>query len=145
MAPQTSTEATGLLALMLLHDSRRDARLDDAGDIIVLEKQDRSRWNQRQIAEALPLGTVAEIHQYGRQLLAQKKAKEAFDAFKLNYDKHPNEFTTNMGMARGLSANGDYKKALDYMKKAEAQAPDKPNKDNIDKLIPVLEQGKDIN
>jgi hypothetical protein len=40
---------------------------------------------------------------------------------------------------------GDYKKALDYLKKAEAQAPDKPNKDNIDKLIPILEQGKDIN
>jgi RNA polymerase sigma-70 factor (ECF subfamily) len=59
MTPQTSTEATGLLALMLLHDSRRDARLDDAGDIIVLEKQDRSRWNQRQIAEALPLATEA--------------------------------------------------------------------------------------
>ena len=40
---------------MLLHDSRRDARLDDAGDIVVLEEQDRPLWNQPQIAEALPL------------------------------------------------------------------------------------------
>jgi RNA polymerase sigma-70 factor (ECF subfamily) len=48
-------EATALLALMLLHDSRRDARLDDAGDLVVLEDQDRSRWDRRQIAEALPL------------------------------------------------------------------------------------------
>ena len=48
-------EATGLLALMLLHDSRRDGRLDDAGDIVILEDQDRSRWNGPQIAEALPL------------------------------------------------------------------------------------------
>ncbi|MFO0967791.1 MAG: RNA polymerase sigma factor [Gemmataceae bacterium] len=48
-------EATGLLALMLLHDSRREARLDEAGDIILLEEQDRSRWNREQIAEALPL------------------------------------------------------------------------------------------
>jgi RNA polymerase sigma-70 factor (ECF subfamily) len=40
---------------MLLHDSRRDARLDDAGDIVILEEQDRSRWDQKQIAEALPL------------------------------------------------------------------------------------------
>jgi RNA polymerase sigma-70 factor (ECF subfamily) len=55
MRPQTSSEATGLLALMLLHDSRRDARLDAAGDIVVLEEQDRSRWNQAQIMEALPL------------------------------------------------------------------------------------------
>jgi RNA polymerase sigma-70 factor (ECF subfamily) len=55
MAPKPPAEATGLLALMLLHDARRDARLDAAGDLVVLEEQDRSRWNQRQIAEALPL------------------------------------------------------------------------------------------
>jgi RNA polymerase sigma-70 factor (ECF subfamily) len=48
-------EATGLLALMLLHDSRRDGRLDDSGDLVLLEDQDRRRWNRGQIAEALPL------------------------------------------------------------------------------------------
>jgi RNA polymerase sigma-70 factor, ECF subfamily len=48
-------EAVALLALMLLHDSRREARLDDGGDLILLEDQDRSRWNQALIAEALPL------------------------------------------------------------------------------------------
>ena len=47
MAPQPPAEVTGLLALMLLHDSRRDARLDEAGDIVVLEEQDRSRWDRR--------------------------------------------------------------------------------------------------
>ncbi|HXF41465.1 MAG TPA: DUF6596 domain-containing protein, partial [Blastocatellia bacterium] len=55
MAPRTPSEATGLLALMLLHDSRRDARLDEAGDLVTLEEQDRSRWDARQINEALPL------------------------------------------------------------------------------------------
>jgi RNA polymerase sigma-70 factor, ECF subfamily len=55
MAPQPPAEATALLALMLLHDSRRDARLDEAGDLVVLEEQDRRRWNSQQIAEALPL------------------------------------------------------------------------------------------
>ncbi|HXM61439.1 MAG TPA: RNA polymerase sigma factor [Terriglobales bacterium] len=55
MMPQPPTEATALVALMLLHDARREARIDDAGDIIVLEEQDRGRWDQRQIAEALPL------------------------------------------------------------------------------------------
>jgi RNA polymerase sigma-70 factor (ECF subfamily) len=55
MAPQPPSEVQGLLALMLLHDSRRDARSDDAGNLIVLEEQDRSRWNQQQISEALPL------------------------------------------------------------------------------------------
>src|SRR5947207_2999635 len=48
-------ESTALVALMLLHDSRRDARTDAAGDLVVLEEQDRARWNQQQIAEALPL------------------------------------------------------------------------------------------
>ena len=64
MAPQPPTEATALVALMLLHDSRRDARLDKAGDIVVLEEQDRSLWNQPQIAEALPL--VAEALRGGQ-------------------------------------------------------------------------------
>jgi RNA polymerase sigma-70 factor, ECF subfamily len=40
---------------MLLHDARRQARLDEAGDLVILEQQDRSRWNREQIAEALPL------------------------------------------------------------------------------------------
>ena len=48
-------EASGLLALMLVHDARRHARLDENGDLVTLEKQDRSRWNRAQIEEALPL------------------------------------------------------------------------------------------
>jgi RNA polymerase sigma-70 factor (ECF subfamily) len=55
MGPQPPAEVTGLVALMLLHDARRHARLDQAGDIVILEEQDRSQWDQRQIAEALPL------------------------------------------------------------------------------------------
>lgn len=55
MMPQPPPEATALVALMLLHDARREARTDDAGDLVVLEEQDRTRWNQKQIAEALPL------------------------------------------------------------------------------------------
>ncbi len=55
MMPEPPAEATGLLALMLLHDSRRETRLDDAGDIVLLEDQDRTRWNRQQIDEALVL------------------------------------------------------------------------------------------
>ena len=55
MAPQPPAEADALVALMLLHDSRREARLDEAGNLVVLEEQDRRRWDQQQIAEALPL------------------------------------------------------------------------------------------
>jgi RNA polymerase sigma-70 factor (ECF subfamily) len=58
MSPQPPGEVTGLVALMLLHDSRRAARFDDGGDLVLLEDQDRSKWDHGQIAEALPL--VAE-------------------------------------------------------------------------------------
>jgi RNA polymerase sigma-70 factor, ECF subfamily len=54
-APQPPAEATALVALMLLHDARRAARLNPAGDLVVLEEQDRGLWDRRQIAEALPL------------------------------------------------------------------------------------------
>ena len=46
-------EVSGLLALMLLHDARRPARLDPAGDLVLLEDQDRSRWDRAEITEGL--------------------------------------------------------------------------------------------
>jgi len=52
-------EATGLLALMLLHDARREGRTDENGDLVLLEDQDRSTWNRAQIDEALALVPVA--------------------------------------------------------------------------------------
>jgi len=52
---RSPSEVTGLLALMMLHDSRRDARVNAAGEVVLLEEQDRLRWNRAQIAEALPL------------------------------------------------------------------------------------------
>ncbi len=48
-------EAQGLLALMLLHESRRTARTSPSGELILLEDQDRSRWDRRQIAEGISL------------------------------------------------------------------------------------------
>jgi len=48
-------EAMGLLALMLLHESRRAARSSADGELILLDEQDRSRWNREQIAEGVAL------------------------------------------------------------------------------------------
>jgi len=52
-------EPMGLLALMLLHDSRREARLDESGDIVLLEDQDRTRWGRAQIDEGVALVEAA--------------------------------------------------------------------------------------
>jgi RNA polymerase sigma-70 factor (ECF subfamily) len=52
-------ETAGLLALMLLHDARRETRLDAAGEMVLLEDQDRSRWDRAQIDEGLKLVEIA--------------------------------------------------------------------------------------
>lgn len=65
MGPEIPTEATGLLALLLLHDSRRDARVNAAGDLILLEEQDRSRWDRRQIEEGHSLVAEAIVRPAG--------------------------------------------------------------------------------
>ena len=52
-------EALGLLALMLLHNSRRDARIDANGDMVLLEDQDRSLWRRGELEEGLALAAAA--------------------------------------------------------------------------------------
>ena len=52
-------EAAGLLALMLLHESRRATRTSDDGDIVLLDEQDRSRWDRALIAEGVALVETA--------------------------------------------------------------------------------------
>ena len=52
-------EATGLLAMMLLHDARRGARVDGAGDLVPLDEQDRARWDRGTIDEGVALLEVA--------------------------------------------------------------------------------------
>jgi hypothetical protein len=110
----------------------------------VLGKLNRQAEADALMKEALPMGSVQQLHAYARLLLQQKKSKEAFEVFKLNYDKNPNEFTTQVGMARGYSALGDYKKALDFAQKARPKA-DNLNKPNVERMIKMLQEGKDIN
>jgi RNA polymerase sigma-70 factor (ECF subfamily) len=63
-------EIMGLLALMLLHESRRAARTSPAGELILLENQDRSLWNREQIAEGLALlGKALKSRRFGAYTL----------------------------------------------------------------------------
>ncbi len=68
----------------------------------LLSKLNRQDEAKALMKEAMALGTPAEVHNYARQLLAQKKTQEAFDVFKFNYDRNPNTYTTNVGLTRGL-------------------------------------------
>ena len=111
----------------------------------ILDKLGRSDEAAAVLRTAIPLGTIGELQQLGRQLLTTKKPKAALEVFEFNYKKHPDQFTTLVGMARGLSANNEYAKALEFATRALPLAPNEPNKQVVQTMIDKLKAGKDIN
>src|SRR6476469_8540691 len=105
----------------------------------ILEKLGRTAEADALLKKALPLANMVELHQYGRSLLQQKKLAEAMTVFKLNYQKHPTEFTTMMGLMRGYSAMGDFKNALKYAKLALPVTPTGPNETFLEEAIKKLQ------
>lgn len=107
------------------------------------------RGEEAKEAEQLALenATVFQLHGYGRQLIGQNQPQRALEVFKLNAKKNPNTWPVNVGLARGYSANGDYKSALKHAKLALNNVPanDNLNKGNLENVIKLLEEGKDIN
>jgi hypothetical protein len=82
---------------------------------MVLDALNRGAEAEAVMAKAIqhPTANVQAIHQYGRTLLTQGKNQKAFDVFKLNRTKHPEDkFTTYVGLARGYTAIGDKKNAI---------------------------------
>src|SRR4051794_33670585 len=86
LMPQRS-EIKGLLALMLLHDARRAGRATAAGDIVLLEQQDRTLWDQRQIAEGLQLVEDALLLPGPPEAYAVQAAIAALHARARNYQE----------------------------------------------------------
>ncbi|MEO6612855.1 MAG: DUF2911 domain-containing protein [Chitinophagaceae bacterium] len=111
----------------------------------ILAKLGRMNEADTLMKKALPLGTMLEVHQYGRQLLNMKKYPEALEVFKLNYQKNPSQFTTLMGMTRGYAGVGDTKNALKFANMALPLAPNPQNKTFVETLIQNLKDGKPIN
>lgn len=111
----------------------------------ILMKMNRMDEAKKVMDEAVPMGSMNEVHQYGRTLLNMNQTQEAYKVFKANYEKHPNVLTTNVGLGRAYSAMGDYKKALEYMKAALPQAAEGLEKNNVENLIKKLEEGKNAN
>jgi hypothetical protein len=111
----------------------------------VLDSLGRKTEAETAMKKALPYGGMNELYFYARGLTREKKGKEALEVFKIDYDKYPDQFITNAGMARGYSSVGDYKKALSFALKAQAQAPAGFNKATMDKMVKTLQDGKDVN
>lgn len=75
-------------------------------------------------ARALEVATPLERHQFGRQLIAQGKTAEAMKVFEMNAERNPDVWFVHVGMARGLSAVGNYSEAAKHMDKAAEGAPE---------------------
>jgi len=92
-----------------------------------------------------PTAQPIPIHMLGRQLQAAGKKDDAVKIFMLNAKRFPNQWPVNVGLARAYAATGDKKKALEYAKLAIPQAPDPANKKNLENMVKLLTEGKEIN
>jgi hypothetical protein len=92
-----------------------------------------------------PTANPLAIHREARQLLADGKKEEAMRVFQLNAKRFPNQWPVHVGLMRGYSAMGNYKKALEEAKLSLASAPDAANRQSLETMIHQLEAGKDVN
>lgn len=108
----------------------------------ILEKLGKTAEAEKTMTAALDKATVSELHQYGRQLITDKKPAKAMEIFQLNYKKNGDTWPTHVGLMRGYSANGDVKKALEHAQIAVKQAPDDMNRKNLEGYVKTLSEGK---
>ncbi len=108
----------------------------------LLAKLNKKEEADKIMQSALENASAMEMHGYGRQLLAEKRVKEAMAVFEKNYKKYKGAWPTNGGMMRGYSAMGDVKKALEYARLAYAQAPNEEAKKMLEQAVKTLESGK---
>jgi len=92
-----------------------------------------------------PSSNVFQVHGLGRQLITMGQPELALKIFQLNIEKHGDVWPVNVGLARGYSAVGEYKKALKHAKLALSRAPDQVNIDGLTAAIEKLNQNQDIN
>lgn len=104
----------------------------------------RSAAADQTMQTALDKASAVELHGYGRRLIGEKKYAEALAVFQKNYDKHQGAWPTRVGLARGYSAMGDLKKALEHAQAALPQAPDDLNRRSLEAMIAALKEGKPI-
>ena len=93
-----------------------------------------------------PTASVQQIHGYARSLIASEKPSKALEIFMYNRKKHPEDnFTTNVGLARGYEAVGDTKKAIKYWEEAIENIPEsqKSNLPYYESEIKKLKENKD--
>ncbi len=111
----------------------------------LLEKLGQKQKADSVMKKAIPMATSAlPLYLYARNLVRQKKNKEAFEIYKIANDKYPKEVYGPLGMARGYAALGNTKEALKYADKVLTMVEDSNSKAFIEKLKADIKEGKDI-
>jgi tetratricopeptide (TPR) repeat protein len=107
----------------------------------------RAEEGQQTLARAVQHATASAgaVHQLGRQLIGMRQPQQAVKVFEENHKRHAGAWPTEVGLARGYAAVGQYDKALEHAKVALEQAPDDLNRNNLKGFIERLAEGKDIN
>ncbi|HEV2963162.1 MAG TPA: DUF2911 domain-containing protein [Candidatus Angelobacter sp.] len=132
--------------------------LNDSDHSIQLEKRFENLMTKSQVldalsrkdeaakirTEALASGSGLQVHTYGRQLMVQGRQDQAFEVFRANMKKYPNEWYSHGEAARIACAQKNFDNAVKEMKLAVATAPD-PIKPGIEGLVKRLEAKEDIN
>ena len=131
------SEPRGLLALMLLHDARRATRLDGCGDLVMLEDQDRTRWDQAQIEEGAALveaalraagrgagpyalqAAIAAVHAHAKTA-AETDWKEIVALYGVLAEVHPTP-VVELNRAVAIAMAGDVARGLSLVDAIEAR------------------------
>jgi len=115
--------------------------------VAILMRMGKKEEASKMIGKVLPLGNVQQLHGFGRQLIRAKMPQKAMEVFEYNYKKYKNTWPVNVGMMRGYSANGDFKKALKHAKAALKNIPKGDNRNGpaLQAAIKKLEKKEDVN
>lgn len=108
----------------------------------ILKKLGNETASAAMMNAAMDNASVQELHNYGLQLLNDKKLPEAFEVFNKNFTKNKGAWPSNAGMMRIYSTMGNYKKALEYAKAALPQAPDTQIKTMLENAKKTLGEGR---
>jgi tetratricopeptide (TPR) repeat protein len=110
----------------------------------LLEKFNRKKEADSVLQKAIPMATPVQLLMYGSSLNKMKKHQEAFQIFKISYDKNPNEDYANLGMVMGYYFLENKKEAIKYAEKGKKITADPNWKSYFDSLINDMNAGKEI-
>ncbi len=110
----------------------------------LLEKFNRKKEADSLMKKAIPMATPLQLLMYGSSLNKMKNHQEAFNIFKMNYEKNPKDNYANLGMVMGYYFLENKKEAIKYAEKGKEVTTDPNWKSYFDSLINDMNAGKEI-